>query len=780
VNPQPFGYYTLINRINVGGMAEVFKACYYQEDGHPAFAAIKRILPHLAQDRSFVEMFLSEATTAGRLQHPNIAQIIEQGEEQGEYFISMEYISGRDLLFLRHHLRERGMLMSPALSAHIAACVADALDYAHALCDESGRPLEIIHRDVSPQNILISYEGEVKLIDFGIAKAKDRGYESTRAGILKGKFGYMAPEQVRGLDADHRLDIFALGVVLYELLTNQRLFLGETDMETLDMVREGRASAPSLVSQWISPELDRITLRALAADPNARYQRASEMARDLRVFIQREAPITSQGTLKSWMYQEFSNYIAHERAQDSHILEQLNFQVDAGDGVPEQTMQTPAALMAQLSASYGGPAADAQAAPAPGARSGGPFQTQQLMAVSVSAFTNDDVPTRPVSAEIFKDLQSRGFGLPSAPAASAPDDIEELLNESLDVLDDSDLSLETAPSPLASKPSTPSTPYTPKGALSAPQGVSSSLLMERTAPISESQRDELRAIEARFNTPAPAPAAPAPALEGYAPRQTLPFSSSAHMSSPSPDGPSLSIRAVSAAPALVASSPSSPPSSDRLERVRAEERERAASTTGPIEQTRPLMNITPRPAGGVARLALLSAVALIAVGVVGVGVAGVISSGLLSSSAELLLRVTPPGSSIVQVGEGEAVEHAEPAFKVSLSERVKVSIRREGFKEWTRDLDPSDPRASTGIRVELEPLQPPVMVKVSSSPMGARVWLNGEELRARTPLTLPQVQLDARGEVRVRMELPGLTPYEQAHRPRAGKVSVFAELKRVR
>ena len=156
MQPQPFGLYTLIHRINVGGMAEVFKACYY-DNGQPAFAAIKRILPHLAQDRSFIDMFITEAHTAGRLDHQNIAQIIEQGEEDGEYYISMEYVSGRDLLYLRHHLRERGMFFPPALAAFVMMNVASALDYAHRLCDHNGQHLEIIHRDVSPQNILISH-----------------------------------------------------------------------------------------------------------------------------------------------------------------------------------------------------------------------------------------------------------------------------------------------------------------------------------------------------------------------------------------------------------------------------------------------------------------------------------------------------------------------------------------------------------------------------------------------------------------------------------------------
>ena len=322
MHPQPFGLYTLIHRINVGGMAEVFKACYY-DNGQPAFAAIKRILPHLAQDRSFIDMFITEAHTAGRLVHSNIAQIIEQGEEEGEYYISMEYVSGRDLLYLRHHLRERGMFFPPALAAYVMMGVASALDYAHRLCDPDEQHLEIIHRDVSPQNILISYDGEVKLIDFGIAKAKVRTQEHTRAGVLKGKFGYMAPEQVKGHAIDHRADIFALGTVFYELLTNQRLFMGDSDIETLEMVREARVVPPSSINEWIPPQLDQIILLALQPDPQHRFESAGDLAQALHFYLQQEAPMTHENTLKTWMAQEFSTFIAHEKAQDAYLLEQM-------------------------------------------------------------------------------------------------------------------------------------------------------------------------------------------------------------------------------------------------------------------------------------------------------------------------------------------------------------------------------------------------------------------------------------------------------------------------
>ena len=462
MQPHPFGLYTLIHRINVGGMAEVFKACYY-DNGQPAFAAIKRILPHLAQDRSFIDMFITEAHTAGRLVHQNIAQIIEQGEEEGEYYISMEYVSGRDLLYLRHHLRERGMFFPPALAAFVMMNVASALDYAHRLCDHNGQHLEIIHRDVSPQNILISYNGDVKLIDFGIAKAKVRTQEHTRAGVLKGKFGYMAPEQVKGFPIDHRTDIFAIGTVFYELLTNQRLFMGESDIETLEMVREARVVPPSSLNEWIPPQLDQIILLALQPDPQHRFQSAGDLAQALHYYLQQEAPMTHQNTLKTWMNQEFSTFIAHEKAQDAYLLEQMYQNIaDQEDDVDSTSLISADAI--EMLNQYTTQQLQAHDAPLEHDDPTGPIQHQSAWSSSHENTASDTTPpsepiahdddqqaTRQVSADLFQGLDQSIYPKAHTPYASPEDlkrdesldeqDLEDLFEESFDDQDESDASL---------------------------------------------------------------------------------------------------------------------------------------------------------------------------------------------------------------------------------------------------------------------------------------------------------------------------------------------------
>ncbi|MBU1431979.1 protein kinase [Myxococcota bacterium] len=293
-------------------MAEVFKGKMFAPDGSAQAVAIKKILPHLAEDRRFVEMFIAEAKMAMQLNHANIAQTLELGRHGEDHFISMEYISGRDLLALHNHFRRTKSLMPTHLVAYVAARVAEGLDYAHRKKDGRGEPLGIIHRDISPQNVLISFEGAVKLIDFGIAKARKRSYEATRAGVLKGKFGYMSPEQVGKGEVDQRSDIFALGTVIHELLTGQRLFLGENDFATLDLVKEAQIPPPSVANPNVHPELDRILLKALAKHPDERYQTSGEMADDLERYLHATGNSLSRKPLSDWMSANFQDEIQKE------------------------------------------------------------------------------------------------------------------------------------------------------------------------------------------------------------------------------------------------------------------------------------------------------------------------------------------------------------------------------------------------------------------------------------------------------------------------------------
>ncbi|HSK04239.1 MAG TPA: serine/threonine-protein kinase, partial [Kofleriaceae bacterium] len=312
--PVPFGKYLLLDRISVGGMAEVFKAKSYGVEGFEKIIAIKRILPTMGEDRDFIKMFIDEAKIAGQLAHANICQIFELGRIDGSHFIAMEYIWGKDLLQIQNRLRKLKQPMQVAMACFVIAKVLEGLDYAHRKRDPLGRPLEIVHRDCSPQNVLVSYEGEVKVIDFGIAKATSRN-SRTMAGVLKGKFGYMSPEQVRGLPLDRRSDLFALGTMLYECLTGERLFQGETDFSTLEKVRNVDIQRPRDINPNIPEAVERVILKALAKDVDDRYQWCSEMLADLQQYLMSQDVVFTAKSLSSWLKEVFSPEIERERQQ---------------------------------------------------------------------------------------------------------------------------------------------------------------------------------------------------------------------------------------------------------------------------------------------------------------------------------------------------------------------------------------------------------------------------------------------------------------------------------
>jgi serine/threonine protein kinase len=276
--PIQFGKYTLFERIGRGGMAEVYKGRVSGPQGFERIFVVKRILPHLSDDATFIKMFVEEAKLSARLAHPNIVQIFELGAVDGEYFISMEYIRGRDLSETMRAIWKTMGPPRPELVGYIGREACRALSYAHSLTDERGRPLGMIHRDVSPSNIMMSYEGAVKLLDFGIAKALGEAPETTKSGTMKGKYAYMAPEQTDGEDVDHRIDIFSCGIVLHEVLTGRRLFKGANDILTIERVRRCDIPPPSLQNPMVTPELDAIILKALSKDRDKRWATAADMA----------------------------------------------------------------------------------------------------------------------------------------------------------------------------------------------------------------------------------------------------------------------------------------------------------------------------------------------------------------------------------------------------------------------------------------------------------------------------------------------------------------------
>ena len=309
--PVPFGKYLLLERISVGGMAEVFKAKAFGVEGFEKVLAIKRILPSMAEDADFIEMFIDEAKIAGQLNHANVAQIFELGVVDDSHFIAMEYVWGKDLLQIQNRFRRMKQTMPFAMAAYCVAKMCEGLDYAHKKKDAAGKSLAIIHRDVSPQNVLVSYDGEVKVIDFGIAKAASRSTK-TQAGVLKGKFGYMSPEQVRGLPLDRRSDVFAISTILYELLTAERLFLGESDFATLEKVRNVDVQRPSTAVPGCPPAIEKIIVKGLSRDAEDRYQWASEMQEDLQQYLATLDPPFGMKLLGAWMKEQFAPEIKRE------------------------------------------------------------------------------------------------------------------------------------------------------------------------------------------------------------------------------------------------------------------------------------------------------------------------------------------------------------------------------------------------------------------------------------------------------------------------------------
>jgi len=289
---EEYGNYFLLEKIAVGGMAELFKAQQRGVQGFQKIVAIKRILPHFSDNEDFVTMFIDEAKLAAQLTHPNIVQIFDLGKAGTSYYIAMEYVNGRDLRTMLRKVREYGTPFPEQVAAFVVMKVAAALDYAHRKRGFDDRELKLVHRDISPQNIILSTEGAVKLVDFGIAKAASKA-SHTVAGALKGKLLYMSPEQATGQPLDNRSDLYSLGLVLFELLTGERCFQADSELGVLEKVRLGRISDLTSLNPNVSREISAIVARALQKGVDHRYPSARFMERDLREYLQRQGtPIT--------------------------------------------------------------------------------------------------------------------------------------------------------------------------------------------------------------------------------------------------------------------------------------------------------------------------------------------------------------------------------------------------------------------------------------------------------------------------------------------------------
>lgn len=289
-----FGPYRLLDRVAVGGMAEVFKAKRSGVEGFEKTVALKRILPHLSENKEFLDMFVDEAKMVAGLNHPNIVQIFDLGKIEDSYYIAMEYVHGRDLRTIMKRARDKGLRMPLDLGLRVVSQVSAALEYAHRKKDEQGRPMEIVHRDVSPQNILISFDGDVKLVDFGIAKAATKASNTDR-GALRGKLLYMSPEQAWGKPIDLRSDVFSAGIVLYEIVTEQKPFMAQgSEVTILELVRKCVITPPRDLNPRVPEALDRLIMKALAREPQERYQDAGQLHRGIEKILRERPPVTAR------------------------------------------------------------------------------------------------------------------------------------------------------------------------------------------------------------------------------------------------------------------------------------------------------------------------------------------------------------------------------------------------------------------------------------------------------------------------------------------------------
>jgi serine/threonine-protein kinase len=352
---RQLGKFQLLKKIASGGMAEIHLAKQRGMEGFEKLVVIKTILSHLSSNEEFVQMFLHEARVAARLSHPNIVQIFDLGKVGSTYFIAMEYIQGENLRAITKAARKNKITIPLAHIVQIISRACEGLHYAHTKKDASGEPLNIVHRDISPQNILVSYEGMVKLVDFGIAKAATQ-YQETRSGVLKGKYSYMSPEQCQAKPLDGRSDIFSMGIVLWELATGKRLFKQSSELMILKNITEGEIPPPCKINKNVPAELEAIILKALEQHPEHRFQTARNMHISLEEFMRNEGLNSGSIKLGSFMTNLFKDKLENlrkiERAQaageklESFLFNDFDF--DSGSQTPISKSESSPSLAEQL------------------------------------------------------------------------------------------------------------------------------------------------------------------------------------------------------------------------------------------------------------------------------------------------------------------------------------------------------------------------------------------------------------------------------------------------
>ncbi|REG31681.1 serine/threonine-protein kinase [Archangium gephyra] len=338
---ETFGRYELLRKLATGGMGQVFLARQKGPVGFQKLLVVKRLLPHLSEDTDFIKMFLDEARIAGILNHPNIAQIYELGDVDGVLYIAMEYVHGEAVSQVNARANHRKGGLPLGLKCRIIADAAAGLDHAHQARSPSGRKLGLIHRDVSPQNVLVGFNGNVKLIDFGVAKVSVK-LSHTVVGTIKGKHAYMSPEQARDEELDARSDVYGLGIVFYELLTSQRLFKRESDLATLKAVVGAKVIPPSEAVPGVPKSLDAVVMKALARKREERFQSAGEFQLALEDFLLAERLPGTPAHLTAFMKELFSSELEEERFASEPTVIQYDPRLAREISSPSSTKVAPA------------------------------------------------------------------------------------------------------------------------------------------------------------------------------------------------------------------------------------------------------------------------------------------------------------------------------------------------------------------------------------------------------------------------------------------------------
>lgn len=342
------GRYRVVYEIATGGMATVYLAV---PAGAQKAVALKRVHPHLASQRSFVEMFLDEARITSRIDHPNVCRVLDYGLADGSYFLTMEYLRGRSLTRVAKALRAlpdaEHAIAAPILAARVVADAARGLHAAHELTDEEGVPLEVVHRDVSPHNLFVTWDGVTSVVDFGIASARDRLHH-TETGTVKGKFAYMAPEQMIGARVDRRADVWSLGVVLWELLAGRALFKRKTETETVVAATRMEREALSSLRPGISPRLEAIVDRALARDPDDRHPTAEALADELCAWLREQPGPGDAAEVAAWLRELFPGEADDEDALVKRALSPRLTALDTGERSAVVRRSSPPALTRRL------------------------------------------------------------------------------------------------------------------------------------------------------------------------------------------------------------------------------------------------------------------------------------------------------------------------------------------------------------------------------------------------------------------------------------------------